>query len=221
MRLTGLVGLLGLTGCPASVTAEGIDEGFGMAFGAAWIHTDAGEEESDSIVIANYGDICPKYEAYYQAYSEFEDSALDVLSKDYCENIEEPFLAWIDAAAAIGFDGAKIVSISFLGDLNDKEYDFDDDAYGSVSEVSDAPWEDFANDFDTDGDITDGCGIGTMDTDYGDVWSLTDGSVEITALADEASASGTVDARMQDTGKGDDKSGFTASFGAGWCEINL
>lgn len=221
MRLIGLVALLGLTGCPASVTAEGMDEGFGMAFGAAWIHADAGKDESDSIVIANYGDVCVKTEAYYEAYEEFEDAATDVLSKDYCENIEEPYLAWIDASAALLFDGAKVVSIGFSGELNDKEYDFDDDAFGSVSEVTDAPWEDMKDDFDPDGDVTDGCGSGTIDTDFGDSWSLTDGSVEITALTDEASASGTIDARMEENDKGGDKSDFTASFGAAWCEINL
>ncbi len=221
MRTFNLLVLVSLTGCPASVTAEGMDDGFGMGFGAAWIHVDEGKTESDSIVIANYGDVCLKTEALYEAYQDLYDEGFDVLSKDYCEDIEEPFLAWIDASAAMQFDGANIVSLSFSGDLNDKEYDFDDDVYGSVMEVTDDPWADMADDFDPDGDVMDGCGVGTVEEDFGNFWSLTDGSVEITALTDEASATGAVDARMEEDGKGGDKSDFTASFTAAWCEINL
>ncbi len=221
MRLLVVFVPLVLTGCPASVTAEGMEDGFGLGFGAAWVHVDDGDSESDSVVIANYGDVCTKTQAFYEAFAEFSDAATDVMSKNYCENVEEPFLAYVEAASALQFEGAHVVSLGFSGDLNDKEYEFDDDASGFVFEITESPWEGVAEDFDADGSITDGCGVGTLDDDFSDSWTLTDGTVEITALTDEASASGVVDARMKESGSGGDKSDFAASFSAAWCEIDL
>lgn len=221
MRLLVVLVPVVLTGCPASVTAEGMDDGFGLGFGAAWVHLDDGDSESDSVVIANYGDVCVKTQAYFDAFAEFSDAATDVMSKNYCENVEEPFLAYVEAAAALQFEGAHVVTLGFSGDLNDREYDFDDDVAGFVAEVTDSPWEGVADDFDADGSITDGCGVGTLDEDYGDSWTLTDGSVDVTALSEEGAASGSVDARMKESGSGGDKSDFTASFSAAWCEIDL
>lgn len=220
MRLSVLLLPLVLTACPASVTAEGMDDGFGLGFGAAWLHL-GGESESDSVVIANYGDVCAKSQAYYEAFAEFKDAGTHVRLKDYCENVEEPFLAYVEAAAALQFEGAHVVKLGFSGDLNDKEYEFDDDVAGFVAEVTDSPWEGVADDFDADGSITDGCGVGTLDDDFSDNWTLTDGTVEITALSEEAFASGSVDARMKESGSGGDKSDFMASFSATWCEIDL
>jgi hypothetical protein len=221
MRKILLIGAALLTGCPASVTAEGMDDGFGAAWGSAWVHIDYGKEENDTIVIANFGDVCTKMTAWYEATSALEEPSTDVLSQAYCEHLEEPFMEWVDASEAIFFGGASTVSVSVGDNLEADSYDLEDDVTGSVTTVDDPIWEDLRDDFDPDGSLGDNCGLGSRDFDLVDSWTLKDGTMDVTALSEEGSAGGTIDGRMQENKQNGDKSDFSASFSAPWCEIDI
>ncbi len=209
-----------LTGCPASVTAEGLDDGFGMPISAVRTHIVSDNGDADYVVISSVGDLCTKEVAFSEASSAFFTASEDVLSQHYCKNLEQPFTDYVEAVQAMQFKGATYVSLSVGTDFDEGEYGFGKDASGTVAAYDDTPFEGAIDDFDPEGSVLDVCGLGTVDTDQGNYWDLDDGSVTLDSVVDEGVTSGSADGTMMtDSGKADGD--FQANFSAAWCEIKL
>lgn len=210
-----------LGGCSASVTAEAIDGGFGLLAGAALVRTDDGDNEYESVLISSAGVSCAAYTEMAEAGDEFYDAAFDVMNSDYCEDLEEPFLAYAKAFQAVFPLASRLVVISVSeGDFDEEDYDKGEWS-GSVGLVEEVPYEDAVEDFDADGDQLDGCGLGAdgLDGDFGDSWTLK-GDLEVTSVEKAGPVVGDIDADMHDE-DGDEDGEFTASFTAPLCEIDL
>lgn len=211
-----------LAGCPAGVGAEAIDGGFGLGLSALYVKVDGGDYESESVVISTEFGACDKYATYSEAYEDFYKAALDVMAEDYCEDLEEPFTAYVEAAQALFPAGARSASFGTdEGDFDTEKYDMPDEAGGVVTLVEETPYEDALDDFDADGSVTDGCGLGEDGLDDGSAtyWTL-EGDLDITTAEKDGPVAGTVDADMIDE-DGDEDGAFTASFTATLCEIDL
>lgn len=209
-----------LAGCPASVTAEGLDDGFGMPISALRTHVVGNDGDADYIILSNVGDLCTKETDFWDAYTAYMTAATDVLSQNYCKNLETPMTDFVEAAQAMQFKGATYVTLSVGSDFDEGEYGFDEEASGSVSSYDDTPYEGAIDDFDPDGGVMDGCGMGTVDTDEGNYWELANGSVKLDSVVDEGVTTGSADGTMK-TDSGKDDGDFQASFSASWCEIKL
>jgi len=222
MRLTFLAFPLPLllTGCPASVTAEGLDDGFGMPVSAVRFHVTSDGGDSDTILISNVPGLCEKYGSFAEASKAFTDAAEDVTSQNYCKNLEEPLNAYVPAVQALQFKGATYVSLS-VNDFDEGEYAFGETGSGLVQAYTDLPLEGVLDDFDADGSLVNGCGTNfNTDSDPVDTWTLDDGSVKLDTVESKGAASGSADGTMKDeNGKADGD--FQATFTAAWCEVDL
>lgn len=211
-----------LTGCAAGVSAEGVPGGFGLGMSAAYLRVDYGETDSESILISTELGVCDKYATFAEAQVEFLEAAMDVLAADYCEDMEEPFTAYLDAAQALFPQGARFVQLGVdKPKLDDGTFDMPEEAWGSVGVVTDALFQDARDNFDPDSDVTEGCGLDDddLDSDFGDSWTL-EGKLDLTDVGSDGPATGTVDAEMIDD-DGDEDGAFTANFTATLCEIDI
>lgn len=215
-----LVLLLLSTGCAASVSAEALDGGFGPGLSAIRLHTKGEDSDTDSLLISNVGGLCAKWQNLTTATSELLDASSDVMSKHYCENLEEPAQNYVDAAQATYPKGANFLSISVDGGLDEDSFDTPKEAGGGMATVTSVPFDGVMDDFDTDGSVMDGCGVGddVFNEDFSDTWNIGDGTLELTSVKSEGPVSGTLEAALKDDDgdiDGDIKASFTASF----CEI--
>ncbi len=215
-----------LAACPASVTAEGIEGGFGLGLGADYVRLVSDNGDSESIVLSTRGGVCEDYATFAEAQAEMLSASLDLFSNQYCANLEAPLADYVAATQDLFTVGARFVTLSAHGgDLDKEQYDLPDDASGTVALVEDTPYDGALDDFDPDAGAMEGCGLdqGELEAfataDFGTAWTL-DGDFEITALEKDGPAAGTVDADMIDD-DGDEDGAFTASFTATLCEIEL
>lgn len=211
-----------LAGCPAGVSAEAIDGGFGLGISALYLKVDGGDYESESVVISTEFGTCEKLATYYEAWEDFYKAAADVMAEDYCEDLADPFAAYVESVQSLYPVGARSVSLGTAeGDFDTEKYDMPDEASGVVTVVDETPYEDALDDFDADGSVMDGCGLGEDGLDDGSAtyWAL-EGDLDITTAEKDGPVAGTVDADMIDE-DGDEDGAFTASFTATLCEIDL
>ena len=219
-RVFVIVSLL-LIGCPAAVTAEAIDGGFGLGLSAAFVRLDNGESQAESIVISTTGGVCESYGELMEAQAEFYEAVVDIMSQNYCSNLEEPFVRYAEAAQDVLVMDARILSLGVVeGDFDQQSYE-GNEWWGTVGVVDNVPYVDALEDFDADGDQMDGCGLseGDVELDAGDSWTL-DGDLEITTAETDGPVAGTIEADMLDE-DGDEDGELTASFTAVLCEIDL
>ncbi len=220
MRAFFLLPLLSLFGCPASVTAEGMDDGFGSAWSSVWFHYDTKQGDSEGITLSNVMGLCTKQQAYWEAFEAYMDAYED--ADDDCAEIEQPLRDFIAASQAITFDGANYSSGGPTDDMDDGEYELGEDAYWGIIAYTDDIDSSFLDDFDADGKISDNCDMDTddMNEEVGyDSWSIADGELVIDSVNDEASVSGSVEGEMMQ-GK-DEEGAFKATFTASYCEVEI
>ncbi|MBM4366948.1 MAG: hypothetical protein FJ102_12115 [Deltaproteobacteria bacterium] len=74
MRAFFLLPVLSLFGCPASVTAEGMDDGFGMGWSAVWFHYEMKQGDAEGITLSNVMGLCAKQQAYWESFEAYTDA---------------------------------------------------------------------------------------------------------------------------------------------------
>ncbi|MBM4392311.1 MAG: hypothetical protein FJ090_14415 [Deltaproteobacteria bacterium] len=220
MRAFFLLPILSLFGCPASVTAEGMDDGFGMGWSAVWFHLEMKQGDAEGITLSNVMGLCAKQQAYWESFEAYTDAYED--ADDDCAEIEQPLRDFVAAAEALTFDGANYSSGGPIDDMDDGDYDLGEDAYWSVFGYTDDMDTSYLDDFDADDKISEGCGMDADDMNEeidGDAWAVEDGELVIDSVNDEANVSGSVEGEMME-GK-DEEGAFKATFNAAYCEIEI
>ena len=212
--------LVFLLGCPASVTAEGMDDGFGLGWSAVWFKYSSGEFDSEGITLSNVAGLCEKQTAAYEALEAFYDKLEDVDADDACSEIESETREFYGSWEALYFEGANYASGGPTDEMDDGDYELGDDAYFGVISYTNSPFEGVLDDFDPDEEIGEGCGIDDEEAEIeAEEWSIQDGELVIDTVNDEANVSGSVEGEMVQ--KGDEEGAFTASFTAAYCEIEI
>lgn len=220
MRAFFLLPILSLFGCPASVTAEGMDDGFGAAWSAVWFNYDMKQGDAEGITLSNVMGLCAKQQAYWESFEAYMDAYED--ADDDCAEIEQPMRDFVAASEGLYFDGANYSSGGPTDDMDDGDYELGKDAYWSVFGYTEDMDNSYLDDFDADEKISEGCGMDTEDQDQeidGDSWSVEDGELVIDSVNDEASVSGSVEGEMVQ--KGDEEGAYKATFTATYCEVEI
>lgn len=216
----GLSLLLSLVGCAASVTAEGIEGGFGSGSTAIW---DDNKDMGGGVIILNIGDGCTKYQDMMGALNDYVDYVTEAAMSGEisCKGIEDPLMTYVDAASAFFVKDLSMASFG-VTELKEGDYDFPKKASGYVSHYDEAMDLSMYDDFDPDGEYMDNCGLGSQEgEDYeGDSWTLKDGTLTIDSVEDEGKAKGSAEATMVDE-KDKDDGAFSATFTASWCDLSL
>lgn len=219
-----LAALAPLAGCAGSIQTDEVD-GFGTVASAVWLFND--DSNTHQIVLTNVVGACGKFQAYYEAYDEFEDAAADLGLDDlddYCEEMEEPSKNLATSADALYHEGAHYLTLTLSdgGDTepDDEEYEVGDDpgVYGALTYIENSPYAAVLQDYDPDAEDWL-CGVDEDDVEQDqDSWALDDGALEVTAVNDEANVSGRFEGELADDG-GDDAGNITFSFTATYCEV--
>jgi hypothetical protein len=223
MARFALIPLLALTACAGSVTVEEID-GFGGVASALWVYDD--DANAHTIRLTNVVGGCAKLQAIREAEEEFEDALGDIGFNDlddYCEIMEEPTKRAAEAGTAAYHEGAHWLTLSVDGgdEPDDDTYEVDGDPFvaGYIQYFENSPYEAALSDYDPDEENDALCGIDSDDLEFDtDDWALDDGELEITAVNDEANASGTFEGELVDP-EGDNEGDIRFSFTATYCEI--
>lgn len=214
--------LVFLLGCPASVTAEGMDDGFGPGWSAVWFHYNSGKFETEGITLSNVAGLCEKQTKAYEALEAFYDKAEDLDADDECSEIEAETRDFYGSWEALYFEGANYASGGPTGEdgMEDGDFELGEDAYFGVISYTNSPFEGVLEDFDPDEEVGEGCGLDDNDAELeADEWSVQDGELVLDTVSDEANLSGSVEGEMVQ--KGDDEGAFSATFTAAYCEIDV
>lgn len=218
-----LVLAFSLLGCAATVTAEGIEGGFGLGLSAVLRHVEAGSFTAENVVIANFPDYCLRYQRVLDAISASFDVEAQSTDDDYCAEMEPIYRELSESLNAIYFEGANWFAV-YSTSYDVDEYEFGEQASGSLLSWTSSPYADVMADFDASSTAKDGCGMDSEDSDddLADEWSITEGSLEITVSeGDDGSTSGSIDATMEGQGKSASDGDIIASFTASWCELDM
>ncbi len=226
VRIARSISLLALVGCAGSVSVEDLDP-FGGAASAVWFHSS--ESGQDFLMLSNVGGVCAKTQAYLEIYEEaWNDIAdLDLTDSDYCEQAKEPIFAYARAGDALYHEGAHYLSLGVFdadGSVPEEDtYEVGDPERalgGSVTYFGESPYANILDKWDVKEDLEDGCGLSASDYDSdNESWTLADGDLEFTRVADERSAAGRLDGELIGD-DGGDEGDITASFTASWCELD-
>jgi hypothetical protein len=209
-----------LLGCPASVTAEAVDGGFGFGWSATWVVYQYGKAESEGIMLSNVLGYCDKQTKAYDAMSAFYERSQELEGKSKCSEIETETRDYFGAWEAMYFEGANYASGAPVGDMETGEFELGRKASFSVVALTNSPYAGILDAFDPDETISAGCGVEDEGDDPdSDEWVVKDGDLVIDALADETSLSGSVEGEMVQ--QGDEQGAFAASFTASYCEIEI
>lgn len=215
----GLSLLLSLVGCAASVTAEGIEGGFGSGATAMWDDV----EGSGGIMILSVADGCKKYQTMAEALNDYVDYVTEAAMSGEisCKGIEDPLMTYVDAAESFFVKDLSVASFS-VAEVKEGDYDLPKKATGSVTHYDDAMDLSIYDDFDPDGDYMSNCGMGTENSEEydGDYWTLKEGTLTIDSVEDEGKAKGSAEATMFDE-KDKDDGAFSATFTASWCDLSF
>lgn len=223
-RFARLLPVLALFGC-STVSAEDID-GFGIVWSSLWVHIDADDYESHSVMLTNVPGACGLIQDYWDASKELTEELEDLDDyDDYCEDMQEYYENAATAADALYHEGSNFVSITVYDDEydtepSDEKYEVGDSDAGlsaGITFYTESPYASILDDWDEDEDYEEGCGVDSED-DYADYWALEDGEFDIAAVNDEASLSGQLEGDLIDD-DGDDAGEINVGVSATWCDI--
>lgn len=211
---------LWLGGCAASLSAEGMEAGFGPGLSAAHLTMVSSDFRVDVVTISSVLDYCGKQRDYVKAYDEYLERAKDADEDHYCADMEAMTRALAAAGEALAPAGSKSAELSVLGEFETGEHPFGAGVSGRVSYVIESPYAGLMDDYDASGSAQDGCGRGTTDEAESENWYIDDGVLQLDTAEAEGAVVGTVDAHMQDV-EGHANGAFTGTFSAVWCDVDL
>lgn len=224
IRLARSIPLLALVGCAGSVFVEDLDP-FGGAASAIWLHDD----DSHLLMLSNVGGLCAKWQNYLEVVEDAWDDVadLDVSDDDYCQEAREPMFAYARAGDALYHEGAHYLTLQVRDDdgtePSEDTYEVGGDKKalgGSVTYFGESAYSAILSDWDVKDDFEGNCGLSLRDFESeSDTWSLDEGELEITRVADERGVSGRLEGELVDR-DGDDEGEIAARFSASYCEID-
>lgn len=215
------VAFVGLIACNApQVPAEKAEASWSDA---ARIRYDG--DTQDTIILANFDDVCGKWRRSGATSQVFFAAALAPDSPDYCRDLAVAHDDFVSANQAIGPDGGRVVWLNFATSLDARTWTLDDDATGKMTEYTGDYWATQANTIDPAGAHDDDCGRAEVLpgeeepelADFSEYSLFSDGTVLLVEADVDGDAVGSVDAHAVD--EGGDITVFSAEFTAPLCVL--
>ncbi len=216
------VAFVGLAACsPPEVPVKNTEASWSDAARIRYDH-----DTPDTIILANFDDVCGKWWRSGAASEVYFAAALAPDSPDYCRDIAAAQDDFIAANQAISPDGGRVVWLNFDASLEARTWVLDDDASGKMTEYIGDYWVTQADTIDPDGTRDDNCGRaedppGEEESELADFseYSLFhDGTVLLVEADVDGDAVGSVDAHAVDEEGASTE--FTADFTAPLCLLD-
>ncbi|MES2642991.1 MAG: hypothetical protein V4850_26135 [Myxococcota bacterium] len=215
-----------LAGCSGTATIEGLDP-FGVVWSASWFRFDDGGFAYDQLQLTNEPDSCERVTAFYAARASAVRATAALPEEGWCASARAPYQAWAAAGDAVLHDGAHFIDLSlFHGSETapiEATFGVDDSTHllsGLVTYVQSNPYRTFLEDWDEEG-TPGSCGIDEASlTGLAVVASLSQGTLDLRNVEDEAFAAGRLHGDLEDIAS-DATATIDATFRASWCEVDV
>lgn len=210
-----------LVGCAASVSAEGIEGGFGLGLSAIVARAEVDEFALQFILVSNVPDLCARYQRYFESSHAMHRVESTVDDAGYCAEHEVVWREHFDARNALYFEGAHFVWL-VAESYTEGQYTLESEAYGSLSAWTATPYASAMEGYHTQDDGHELCGRDEITSVEDDVlrWTLDEGTFEIVDSSDEGGALlGELRGRMLGQEQAALDGDFSADFAASRCDL--